>query len=182
MPMSLADARFLIDARRAHPPRHRRLHTRGGCQLAAGQAAVPRVPASSARGCYFPVEAAFRRVRRAAQQCACQDKPRASIVIRCSTSSDTRSTACAPSRALRRRPLWRSSSSTTDIRMQMFPHCAGPRAALPPPRQQRRLHRQPATTGGACRCEYLVFLNNDTVPQPVGWMSCCDIEEHPEQA
>jgi GT2 family glycosyltransferase/glycosyltransferase involved in cell wall biosynthesis len=179
MPFSLADARFLIDraiglVRRGLVS----LRTRGwGASWARTRAQFRRVPATQRAVLYAPEAAPF-----APFALTTSDAPRASIVIPV-YGQFAHTLACL--RALAAHPPQAAfevivvDDGSADESPAALPQVAG-----------LRYHRR-AVNGGfiaACndgaalaRGEFLVFLNNDTVPQP-GWLDALlrTFDEHPD--
>ena len=167
MPMSLADARFLFQ--RALGLCHRglvSLHTRGWrASWQRVKAQFHRVPAEQRASLYFPGSAPFAPF--AVPQ---DDTPRASIVIPV-FNQFAHTLVCL--RALAGHPPQAGveiivvDDGSSDETVAALPQIEG-----------LRYHRRAANGGFIAACndgaalargDFLVFLNNDTVPQP-GWL------------
>ncbi|MEG3193035.1 glycosyltransferase [Lysobacter sp. D1-1-M9] len=178
MPMSWTDLRFLLD-------RGTGLFRRGVASLRTRGAAASwqrvlkqfqRVPAAQRAALYLPEAAPF-----AAFAVPASDAPRASIVIPvygqfAHTLACLRALAAHPPRVAVE--LIVVDDGSTDQSAVLLPRIDG-----------LRYHRRAANGGFIAACndgaalargEYLVFLNNDTVPQP-GWLDAllATFEEHP---
>ncbi|MFC7302025.1 glycosyltransferase [Cognatiluteimonas weifangensis] len=167
MPWSLADARFLFD--RALGLLRRGAASVSSCGWRASWARVRaqlrRRPATAAAALYRPADAAFAPFAVPAAAA-----PRASIVIpvygQCAhTLACLRALAAHPPQAPVE--IIVVDDGSTDATATTLPQVAG-----------LRYHRRTANGGFIAACndgaalargEFLVFLNNDTVPQP-GWL------------
>jgi O-antigen biosynthesis protein len=184
MPMSMADARFLID--RASGLIRRgiaSLHTRGWrASWQRVKAQFQHVPAEQRAALYFPAEAPFVPFAVPHGGMPDRGRPRASIVIPVFNQFEHTLTCL---RALAEHPPQADvevivvDDGSSDATVSALPQVTG-----------LRYHRR-ATNGGfiaACNDgaalatgDYLVFLNNDTVPQP-GWLDALlrTFDEHPD--
>ena len=180
--MGMTLGRCAVPDRPGHgpvPARHDQpAHARLARHLAARRCASShRVPWPSGRRCTSAPKPRVRAVRGAAT------RPRRAPAssFRSTTISPIRWPACARSPRIRRRPPSRSSWSTTAPATRPRRRCAQV-AGL-------RYHRRAGNGGFIAACndgaalargEFLVFLNNDTVPQP-GWLDAllATFDEHP---